>query len=728
MAGPLILLKSAGKDNRHLAENLEILRPEKRTLRSVYGRKWVAGSVREAGDLSGREALLVFFDFGSGLLTPARKAVVRDAPLHEGFLRLNLSLGSFVRCGGEISEAGIQRLGEGEFREDDRRPADGKGRHAFVFDCPESWMAPLGTLEECHTLEGWEALLGGLAGPGESPYRPCRFLCFEHDLAGGGFPDGSEERLPSGLSELRLRLRCIALSEDPFPVRVVAYRGGASTWAGTVEARPGEAVEVSVPLGGGSPRSAPAEPLVVEAFPLSEDAFCNRCALEFLPASDPGEEAPAVGAGRVEAVLAHVLPVSASHREVCTQILSGVRDHAAVEPWLVDRLVAWDMHGDALDLIREIPEVCAEAGHGQFAGWLNALRDREHPGRDVLLRRAFERLLRSAASEPLLRAFVTALEALPPAAFWRACPLNRAWGGAGSDPLSVPFIMALVEEDALWARFAAAVEGASPVPATERRHAVEILYLGDRPEAAGRIELDAAAEGADWVDWARFVDGCPWQRLWEALPGLPPEGSAYGALKGRYYRWKGEGPLPDPDFQADLLHRLHRMAEEAAKDEVSVWLSELASLAAGSLDVLLLGWLTARREHLAECPEALADLERASKALEAERIPREIERLRKAMAGRRVLVLGGKGRPQWGDVLEEELGLTMQFKPSEPAQHFAESDIPQGVDFCLVLKWAHHDASRCAVARLGSERVRYLPSCGKRGAFARLREFAEQME
>ena len=88
-------------------------------------------------------------------------------------------------------------------------------------------------------------------------------------------------------------------------------------------------------------------------------------------------------------------------------------------------------------------------------------------------------------------------------------------------------------------------------------------------------------------------------------------------------------------------------------------------------------------------------------------------------------MLGGQYEPGWVEEVREEVGVDLVVRTAEMDVAFSVADIPDGVAFCGILRWAGHDAMRVARDRLGPERVRFLNGTGRRAFLSALAEMLE---
>ena len=716
----LILMKSVASDQRYLVENLSILDPRKGSVGVTYRRVWFEPRLLDGLDgLKGKRALVVLFDFTSGLLEPVREAEVSEVVRTGDSLRLALSLGKFVKMAGRVSIDDIPRLGSEGFDSREPAPPDRRGRHAFVFEPPGAWKKTLSSLVYRSDAKSWFDLMGDLGSPESSPYRSCRTLWMS--------PVSDGVRLPSGAhlfgwnASKPASVRVFGFDgklppQEPLRVCLLAHTAGRAYWKSTAIDVPNRGWHDSLIPSPGPDSLGDEHHVQIEA--VTTDGKCDRqghLEFEIVGTTGPlGQERTLEQESEWVAVLKHLTPQSDAQRVLCRQLLSGIRSHGKLEPGIVDLLLDWQMYEDAALVVRDIPGLLNAASDRELGGWLIRMTDALPQEQVAMVRHALTRLSANTSASELLLSYVGFLEGQPTAsAFWKVVPVWELWVEARRKVEEMPLVQALILDTEADARFGALLEKWSlevPRSAAEAMLAIAYGLLGD--DRAREIELGLLQGGLRRVDAARLIRGGKSEALRAMLADLPSNESTFQSVSEWYWKNVVGCERQIGSLAADVSLWLWSTARALSADHAAVWQVEVARLAVEMEDWVLL--LAAGRD-LNALPDELKGrvedaLERAGTLPSAELT----QRIRERLKGKRVLVLGGQYPVGWLQPLESAFGLKVTLKNKEKSSAFGAGDIPDGVDYCVVLKWAGHEASRCARDRLGGHKVDFVPSPGFR--------------
>ncbi|HQN09971.1 MAG TPA: hypothetical protein PLL76_16210 [Thermoanaerobaculia bacterium] len=734
----VIVMKSVASDRRYLAENLAILDPNQTRAGVRYRSVWLAPDLRKRpGTLRGRVGLVVFFDWETGLFEAVREVEISDVAENGEFVRLALGCGRFVRVSEPLTRDHIPRLSEEGFDEKVPAPADRKGRHAFVYAVPPEWKRQIESLTSREDAASWLELLRSLVAPKGSPYRSCRIV----------FLSSGEERKELSLTartpvwrqpgQLPVRIHAIDGSQPAsgtVPVRILGYVGQRMYWSTEVSVSPAKAGRVLVPRP--DPDTAGGRPTVrLEAFPLGYGSATGSLAttdsvsaLEMLleVGGDPAVETSAPLESWTRA-LEHVDPASDGQRETCRQLLRGIRSHGVLETGLVDRLLDWQMPADAMALLRDRPELLRRAGHRQLATWLRRMTAAPIEARRDLARHAIGRIAAYVSADELLDGLISFLEAQATSEdFWACLPLHELWLTAECRVDNVPLVQALLNADDPRERFGKLLERhAHSSKRHEARSIVQFAsaFLGN--ERGQELALQFLRDGRPGLEWSQLVEGAGPALIRELLGEVEFDARAYKALSDWYSRHVEGAARRVPGLRADLALWLLEAAEKISTADTAKWLEEVARIAIEEKDWALLlalgqrlpelpaGWRSAVEDALeSEGQTPLSDLE---------------ERLLSRLKGRRLLLLGCQTPPPFVSKLKTSFQVTVVCKTKGKDSEFDQKDIPTEVDYCIVLKWAGHNASACARSRLGPDRVVFVGRPGFRTLSHELKRWARTL-
>ena len=734
----VIVMKSVASDRRYLAENLAILDPNQTRAGVRYRSVWLAPDLRKhPATLRGRAGLVVFFDWETGLFEAVREVEIGDVAESGGSVRLALGCGRFVRVSEALTRDHIPRLSQEGFDEKVPEPADRKGRHAFVYAVPPEWKRQIETLSSREDAASWLDLLRSLVAPTGSPYRSCRIVF----LSSG---DERKELSPSARAPVwrqpgQLPVRIYAIdgsqpSSGTVTVRVLGYVGQRMYWSTEVCVSPAEPGKVLVPRP--DPAAAGAGPTVrLEAFPLDYGSAAgtpvktesvSALEMQLEVGGDPAVDSPAPMESWTRA-LEHIDPASDGQRETCRQLLRGIRSHGVLETGLVDRLLDWQMPADAMALLRERPELLRRAGHRQLATWLRRMTAAPIEARRDLARHAIGRIAAYVSADELLDGLISFLEAQATSEdFWACLPLHELWLAADCRVDNVPLVQALLSADDLRERFGKLLEGhAQSSNRHEARSIVQFAsaFLGN--ERGQELALQFLRDGRPGLEWSQLVEGAGPALIREVLGEVEFDARAYRALSGWYWSNVEKAARRVPGLRADLALWLLEAAETISTADRAKCLGEVARIAIEEKDWALLlalgrrlpelepGWRSAVEDALeSEGQTPLSDLE---------------ERLLSRLKGRRLLLLGCQTAPPFALKLKDAFQVSVECKPKEKSSAFDQKDIPTEIDYCIVMKWAGHDAFNCARSRLGQDRVVFVGRPGFQTLSRELKRWARTL-
>ena len=734
----VIVMKSVASDRRYLAENLAILDPNQTRAGVRYRPVWLAPDLRKhPATLRGRAGLVVFFDWETGLFEAVREVEVADVAESGGSVRLALGCGRFVRVSEPLTRDHIPRLSQEGFDEKVPEPADRKGRHAFVYTVPPEWKRQIESLSSREDAASWLELLRSLVAPTGSPYRSCRIVF----LSSG---DERKELSPSARAPVwrqpgQLPIRVYAIdgsqpTSGAVSVKVLGYVGQRMYWSTEVCVSPAEPGKVLVPRP--DPAAAEARPTVrLEAFPLDygsttgtlvKTESVSALEVQLEGGGDPAVEAPAHIESWTRA-LEHIDPISDGQRETCRQLLRGIRSHGVLETGLVDRLLDWQMPADAMALLRDRPELLRRAGHRQLATWLRRMTAAPIEARRDLARHAIGRIAAYVSADELLDGLISFLEAQATSEdFWACLPLNELWLAADCRVENVPLVQALLSADDLRERFGKVLERhAQSSKRHEARSIVQFAsaFLGN--ERGQELAHQFLRDGRPGLEWSQLVEGAGPALVRELLGEVEFDTRAYKALSDWYLRNVEGAARRVPGLRADLALWLLEAAETISPADTAKWLGEVARIGLEEKDWHLLLALGQR------LPELEADWRSAVEdALEGEgQTPLSDleERLLSRLKGRRLLLLGCQTPPPFVSKLKTSFQVTVVCKTKGNDSEFDQKDIPTEVDYCIVLKWAGHNASACARSRLGQDRVVFIGRPGFQTLSRELKRWARTL-
>lgn len=735
----LVILRSVGfRDGRYLRENLTLLRPGQDVpFATVYRLRWVHPGLRsDEKPLEGLRAAVVFFDYAASLCVGVREAIVADASRGGGRLRLHLQLGGWLDTQGELPMEAIPRLPDESVEEGAPLPSDGNGPHAFVFPMPEEWRSRF-PIRPAEDRDAWRTVVRALGRPDGSPYRGCPCL-FVRPVWSGGGQVGGHLTLPvsPAIPELELSLEIPGATDSDAPVgfRIVATRGDVREKPIQACLRSGQDVrvplEVALPDGG-------VQPLCLEIhLPECPDRSVPL-SLE-LVAPPPSPFPVAVRPERpvrrdwqepLWELLSSLSPKGEDQKLMARQMARRAVLMGASGPWLLDVVLGWGLYDEAATLLVQHSGWVRATSEAELLGWLWVFQRHQARVPPPLEEEVVARL-RQGGSQDLVRGMYNYLENLPAQLFWFVLDLLNLPVESGSHAedhlLDHPFGQELFLQN-LWDPFLGLLYDRWNEAGQEKRAWIASLVKDGEswPHDWHQKELRAAVGGEPWVDRSSLLRRLPVEEALLLLASAPPQSILAAGVEAWYWENRRVLELSDPDLWAEAVYRVRVLAGPTSR---KVWDAELAEVALASGDPLLLSH--ARRVLLeGEDPALLGRVEEAlAEFPNAFVVEGVADRLRARLSGRRILLLGGQFAPGWLEGVREELGLSIVHKGMEKEGAYCAADIPSNVDFCAVLKWAGHDATRVAVERLGSQRVRFLHGTGRRAFFRALEEMAESFE
>lgn len=707
---PLVLLKAVATDRRYLSENLAILDPREGLARVAYRERWLHPSIRSGlQQLPERQVYFVFFDHGTHLLLPVRRGRIEHIERRDGRVRFTIALGEFVQCCTAPPAEALPRLADNEFDPGDQRPPDGLGRHAFVFGAPTIWAQFLSALPPVTTAQAWADLVRALAAPDGSPYRNCHFVLLTSDES----LEGQRRIAPGDKNAAVVKVLALGPSEA-IDVQLIGYAGTEIFWRESRVLHHGELQTVTIPWPGAAVRANEQGHLRIEAASWTPHPSLSRISvLEIHPPPDSvvarRETGTAASELALEAILAHARPADDSQRDLCRQIVEGIKAHYRLWPGIVDRLMTWEMYSDAAALLLRFPDLAHRgAGYRQLAIWLSTLtRARVSVESLVSLIQAATARLDQSPDTELLDSLLDAFAALDSAAFWRCLDLPKRTADVLDMPLVAASINAPTSPFDRQDRLAHLVlRHHKAVPQRQIRLALELCEKLDSG-AAWRLARSLAEEHQP-VDWdGLLADSLGAEQMAEVLGMLPA--SAYRHVAQWYTAHQGDGNEWPAGFHADLLLWLEH---SAPADEKPRHIERIAQTGVDDADYWM---LTHAKSSRSLSPELRASVERALGELE---VDLQWNRIRTALAGKRILVVGGARSHEaaWNERLATD-AIAVRLRWQTNVASDSEQKLPEDVDYCVVLRWVGHQHTIIAKRKYGEDRVSFVG----RGGYAAFR-------
>lgn len=711
----LVLMMSAGLDGEHLGKTLLVLRPEKDRSQAAYRSIWIAEDLRNQAywrATRGTSVLIVFYDYKTSTLVPVRRAVLQEATLGDTYLHLALEHRELLQYKKDLPEDAIPRVSPPEHYPADRILPQG-GVHAFVFEMPEAWQKIAGEYEGASSANEWRALLQRLTRNPKSPWAECRFLLMEPQGKTASFGGTRQLKVTAPKVPLKFHLRVLAFSGETskaVPVSVNASSGGRPVWSTMLEIKPGKSAELEVPLptiGG----KADGE-LYIEAFCPNLESKASRSSYtvtwegttkDTLQAKEP----------LLWEVLQHLEPRDESQRHLCREIARHLKkkgpDHK-----LVDLMAGWGLTEEAAGLLESAPDLVRQVGNVELKNWLQ-FAQKSPQLRTILVKETLGRLNRSGdPSLPLLEGYLQLLACLDRDSFWNCFPLGGLWGAGAKSLIDVPLLSQLLENNRL-DDLLEMVDTHQPPPEDACPHVASMMYEYSKEGTAYRLEREAMHKRATWVQHDRLLLRAPIPETPDLLHHLPPGNAPYNRVKDWY--WKNAGAIGRASLEVreSVLMWLHRTARDFAPEEEGGWIGELALLAYEEADPFLMPWVLARKALIAD-RNLLGKLEKAVAEQVSSASQQEVAQLKDWLKGKRIALLGGQYTPGWVQVLTEVLETKIVYKPIEHGAEWSKTDIPNGVECALVLRWTGHTVTSCAESVLGKKRVIVMRGAGHKAA------------
>jgi hypothetical protein len=722
-----LLFSTGQNDCRHRRDNLDLLLPRAgRIVTTRYRRKWLHPDFQAPEPkLAGRRALLIFFDFPTGLFLPVRAATVADAEWCGDTLQIRMKLEGWLSVARVVDESQVPRLPAVQAESGEPFPADNRGPHAFLFPLPAAWVGDWKE-EPAEDQSSWLRHVKEIVEHRGSPYASCFFLA-----AKPRWPSGVEVRetlvkIPP-VSSLEMEITLLAgpaAGDQSHSMRLLALQGHRRIDNTVVQVLQGQKRTLPLCLEDVQPGGGPVS---VELYlpahrdtsvPLTwtlevhedQHGWANGGGMIACEAATEYAGAIETHAPTISRVLERLLghleaPRNEDGRTMLHRLIDGICQHAGAEPWLMNLVIILD-EKEARRLAKDYPRMLQQASDRELSNWAEKFRPSLPEKLDDILH---ERVRHG--EDPRLSGILLDLVRDKPPLFLKTLTRLGVPLDSIDHLIEHPFVVALDRLERIEEFFKELV-ASFPIALPQVKAAIVTLLRSYSEREWGEETLhweqEAMKRGEPWPNPISMLPRADLDHAPELIRRLG-DGPDLALVTRWYEKAKGRLKGDRPDLWSDVIYAIRSVAPA---EEKVFWNKELARAALSTGDVFL---MQEARHLLEEQPEDDELRSALDTALRKERpaIESEMDYLRKKLAGVRLLVLGGVFRPQYLDSLVGELDLTVDHRPCERSQQFSKDDIPPQNDHCIVLHFAHHSATVSAGDVLGKDRVHFIHS-GKR--------------